>query len=508
MRLNIGQMRTKADDGYADATEEEKTINTCYVVVFDKNAAEDETEIISITLFTELTPEDHPESVIPEPGDPMDMHYTLEGILVRHTDTRIMVIANTALELDDEEAYAEYDTYEKFKELVETTISNEEYAFEADNLVKIGEIEKTFPLTDKNEVIEIPLTQLAAKVDFVFTSELIEEFTPRQYTYLAYQQHVNMKNIKQPGGKNPSEGEEPVMVDGEHLKIDGEPMYMKWWHINNRESLWSVIPPRDAKGNPIQYMYIWNGVTYYFDCVTLGNTEPKAVFVDGEVLESRYTETKYVVEVPTAYVDNIETKSYLLENELMKSEERSNERIWDEASLLQNKEIIAEQGINGEYIFTFYTYEKPHYTIAKNELNVIINTRWDYGTTEYIEQYKVNGAGIWLKKAVDDKSAPTIADGWGDTGYFTIVAPVIKDDIDIPAWANNPEFKSEYGEGGQRAVDYKFPINPKEGVGGSTTDGVVRGNYYHGEYVFKDIPNALKSSTDFTLDFSWVNFTW
>ncbi|MDF9829904.1 hypothetical protein [Parabacteroides sp. PF5-6] len=155
LTLNMGKVVTKAEDGYIAATAEELSVSKGYVAVFALEIEDGETVVKEMlgepqyfeTKAADLTTTDKNE---------LKIAYTVPGIPVTTgIRCRILVIANTTLDL------SELKTYNDFFSKVEAYEAATDFA--DDNLVKVGYSDAT--LTLKNRSVEVAMTQLAAKVN-------------------------------------------------------------------------------------------------------------------------------------------------------------------------------------------------------------------------------------------------------------------------------------------------------------------------------------------------------
>lgn len=166
--LSVKDDLTKAEAEEKIATKEELQINNCHIAVFD-NQEDSETMGNLITSF------DFPE------GDtelkPVDGVYTLsESALIRtwgkSRNVKVLAIAN--IDGTDNKATPTFEncaTYSAYQNAVVASSS-----FQSDNLVKVGETTHTL-VNGENATIEIALTQLTARIDYVGIQAEGEETT-------------------------------------------------------------------------------------------------------------------------------------------------------------------------------------------------------------------------------------------------------------------------------------------------------------------------------------------
>lgn len=152
--LAVNDVQTKAA---LTPTVEELTINNCHIAVFDNDKSK-------ATYGQLLTTFDFSGGDIPEPTAGV---YTLLSSQTIRTfgkskPVKFLAIANIDGAINKPSvAFEECDTYGKYQDVVVTSESLSD-----NNLVKVGELEET--LTNGADLeINIPLTQLTARIDFL-----------------------------------------------------------------------------------------------------------------------------------------------------------------------------------------------------------------------------------------------------------------------------------------------------------------------------------------------------
>lgn len=158
--LAVNDIKTKGDSPIATA--EELQINNCHIAVFDNDKAKN-------TYGNLLTSFDFPEEdgTMPEPEDNV---YTLLSAKTIRTfgeskSVKFLAIANidgTTNKSSVAFASENCDTYSEYLAAVVTSESLSD-----NNLVKVGELETTLTNGATNLEINIPLTQLTARIDFL-----------------------------------------------------------------------------------------------------------------------------------------------------------------------------------------------------------------------------------------------------------------------------------------------------------------------------------------------------
>lgn len=166
--LSVKDDLTKAEAQTRIASHDELKINNCHIAVFDDQEG-------SETMGNLITSFDFPE------GDtelkPVDGVYTLsESALIRTwgKSRKVKVLAIANIDGTDNEATPTFEncaTYSAYQNAVVASSS-----FQSDNLVKVGETTHTL-VNGENATIEIALTQLTARIDYVSIQAEGEETT-------------------------------------------------------------------------------------------------------------------------------------------------------------------------------------------------------------------------------------------------------------------------------------------------------------------------------------------
>ncbi|MDH6313345.1 hypothetical protein M2137_002135 [Parabacteroides sp. PFB2-10] len=351
------------------------------------------------------------------------------------------------------------------------------------------------------------MVQLAARVDVVIDYSIPYETSARTnrlmgLEYTDIKKDMTMDYVKKSNYTKNNPGiyylkdasGEPLLDENNNQR------YLTWWYDNSNSDIGNVLQNR----NKVKYIYsdINNKI------VTLEkNINAKAFFISGEVLESSWDTTRWTLDIPEVTLYNVETRSYIMENDIMKDQSK---KTWDETSLIDGYSFKPEKLNDSTFVFSFYTYEKPEYVNDLTEvLRVEFDVNWDKQKFVYRERYEVNTAGVWIKKNL----ASVLSNGWAEDGTFTMVYPDISS-IDPEDFLGMHNTNSSVLEEAITQKRYAFIVNPHADGQKNYTNGLVRGNIYSTSFRFYEAPvitpmtkASLRSSTD-QAEASWLDMEW
>ena len=185
------------------------------------------------------------------------------------------VVANPT---EANEAYKSCQSLDALKEIIEGGDSYQTaFAEKADQLVKVGNKSATFNATTVASPIQIPLTQLAARVELKVRVDIPRQLKGGEYVYEGF-----------PNANG-------VLTNAEIDKLTGS-------HIRNEDVIDSDLQRKDGNDN---YLY-----TYFGHPVTIsGGSKVKAIRVDNALKVTKQTTySGYLLDNIKLTVDNIRIK--------------------------------------------------------------------------------------------------------------------------------------------------------------------------------------------------------
>ena len=185
IELSPSSVITKAaaeNKGYVYATEEELNVQDCWIFVFDQKDG----EYITSEYFAgdNLSEAEHDYVDNPAPNGGSQTYkkgykVTLTGLDYGTYD--FWVVANPT---ESNEAYKSCQSLDALKEIIEGGDSYQTaFAEKANQLVKVGNKSATFNLTTVASPIQIPLTQLAARVELKVRVDIPRQLLEGKYEY-------------------------------------------------------------------------------------------------------------------------------------------------------------------------------------------------------------------------------------------------------------------------------------------------------------------------------------
>lgn len=321
IELSPSSVITKAaatDDGYVYATEQELNVNDCWIFVFDK----DNGGYIKSQYFskTELSAADNDYVDNPGPNGGSQTYkkgykVTLKGLNYGEYD--FWVVANPT---ESNAAYESCQSLSALKGIIEGGDTYEEaFAAKADQLVKVGHKPATF---ESAATIQIPLTQLAARVELKVRVDIPRQLTGGVYEYPDL-----------PGSQN------GVLTVGDIDKLTGK-------KDRNTSISNTKLQEKDQDGN---FLY-----TYFGHPIRITtNQEPKCVWVNKQLKVVKNTGySGYLLNGIKLTVDGIRIKSELEPLAVVEQQLASN--VFDPLGGV----------VSTTYLFKFYTYTKKELSIS------------------------------------------------------------------------------------------------------------------------------------------------
>ncbi len=321
IELSPSSVITKAaatNEGYVYATEEELNVEDCWIFVFGEN----EKYIMSQYFSGDALSETENEYVdIPAPNGDSQTYkkgYTITLTGLDYGTYDFWVVANPT---EANGSYESCQSLDALKEIIEGGDSYQTtFADKANWLVKVGNKSATFNAATVASPIQIPLTQLAARVELKVRVDIPRQLTGGTYEY-------------------PGISENGVLTVTQIDELTNS-------HIRNETITSDQLKQQDEAGN---YLY-----TYFGHRVEIsdGGT-PKAIWVDDAFTVVKKTEYKgYLLSGIQLTVNDIRIESELKPLPAIDAQCGS--------SLFQP----LEDEISTTYLFKFYTYAKEDLTIS------------------------------------------------------------------------------------------------------------------------------------------------
>jgi len=462
---------------YYPATKEEKQINSCLLVVFADN---------KVYWSKEYTAAELGSPNLETVGDENRYIYTLPGVKAKFGEIRFLAIANPVADyssvLVPGTLYSAFDKIE-----VNGGAGANTPVFESTELVKVGE--KVATITENYQTgIQIPLTQLAARVDITF------EFKPEGIDLAEYKPEISVETMNDNYDISfidlSNEGRD---VDLYVKDVEGNSYKVKAYYGNTSKSF-------EARSY-YYYKKIGEGVyTKITDTKKLSNV--KGITISEAYYKVVSSAKGWTVNVSNLIVHNIETESNVMLNYITPSKNEGN--VLNEIKELMDRNITPTRIDNTHsYYFSFYTYERKYIENTANlddMLHITFDATWEDGETITEQLVKRTLEG-------DDKMYLVAAekDGTPVNGNCTHVSPIYLNDwtdLTDEEIANldpvgNPSTKGTVNT--RIESKYLIKINPKADPASSTaentpkkfTDGVIHGNIYlyTATIGFPNVPN-------------------
>ena len=322
IELSPSSVITKAaaeNKGYVYATEEELNVEDCWIFVFGENKKYITSQYFSGDVLSE-TENEYVDTPAPNGGSQTykkGYKVTLTGLDYGTYD--FWVVANPT---EANGSYESCQSLDVLKEIIEGSDSYQTaFADKANQLVKVGNKSATFNATTVASPIQIPLTQLAARVELKVRVDIPRQLKGGEYVYEGF-----------PNANG-------VLTNTEIDKLTGT-------HVRNEDVTNNDLQQTDGYGN---YLY-----TYFGHPVTIsGDSKVKAIRVDNALKVTKQTTySGYLLDNIELTVDDIRIKSEL-----------------DPLSVVVGQldgsvfKPLADE-ISTTYLFKFYTYTKDDLTIS------------------------------------------------------------------------------------------------------------------------------------------------
>lgn len=400
---------TKADtfsvDGvkYARATADEQQVNNCIVAIFDVDENEKPTTLrafLPVTTPTPITPENMTDPVT---GEPVDIAYEVTGIKTTTGPAHILVVANLPVNpaaTDNGFVGDGYPTeigteYTEFLELA-TQVPNSTFA--ANNLVKVGEVLAT--LDEETSTAIVPMTQLAARLDFSIKVDLPIEELPGYLSFPANADSVLSRFDKSQGIQSSSAGS-PVRI----VYKDTTYLGFKCDELNG-QSL-SYIHPETLQE-------IWvNNIKNSDKVIEVAMAEAEGV--KGFPIDSVFKTIRWDLDVLSTTTSTIpvQTTSDVILDDFNSQQEA-----------LANVDFTFTGDGTGVLRATVYTYER---NIPDEQISIRFDCKLIQGTDIKTQRYYVRLHGVW----VDSNGNPQ--KGWNAGGLFVALSTTILAKEDDPS---------------------------------------------------------------------------
>ena len=326
IELSPSSVITKAaaeDKGYVYATEEELNVEDCWIFVFGEDKKYITSQYFSGDALSE-TENEYVDTPAPNGGSQTyKKGYTITLTGLDYGTYDFWVVANPTEANEAYKSCQSCQSLDALKEIIEGGDSYQTaFAEKANQLVKVGNKSATFNLTTVASPIQIPLTQLAARVELKVRVDIPRQLKGGEYVYEGF-----------PNANG-------VLTNAEIDKLTGS-------HIRNEDVINSDLQRKDGNDN---YLY-----TYFGHPVTIsGGSKVKAIRVDNALKVTKQTMySGYLLDNIKLTVDNIRIKSEL-----------------DPLSVVVDQQLgssvfnpLADE-ISTTYLFKFYTYTKDDLTIS------------------------------------------------------------------------------------------------------------------------------------------------
>lgn len=376
LQLTTGAPITKAPYGeYEFATEEELQINHIHVALFD-------TEGALLLPVEELTPTGSIDMSGVE--DYSVLAWTFDAIPAKKGEVRILVIANSALD------YGDCTTYDDFYDKIEI---ESDFFSNPEMLVKVGETIVELPTAEEN--IIIGLTQLTARIDFIFEADLppTTEVTPPEYE-LPEDIAALVGQLKNNDWNN-SGAYKDVTIDGNRFKVANPFAHHDYYPNDNA--------PWDGSGTTVP---VYRDDLVYINKISGEKITPTdkhvLIVIKGDIIKIHETITDFVYgiemkgengEGPKIFIDNRHLQTNILRNPMDDNSET-------QTVINTGEHNLMEDILSTSFGFSFYTYEKLKNGEAEFEypLNVSFECNVTEIKTETKLYYPAHVIGIFVDK--------------------------------------------------------------------------------------------------------------
>ncbi len=383
--------------------------------------------------------------------------YQINDIPAKTGNVRVLVIANSTLDFSTCKTYADYMAK------VESTAFPA--TFNPETLVKVGHVDVSLAATT-DQVITVPMTQLAARVDFTIKMDLPVSSTVSFIDHSA-EIDVLFDGLGKGGTNiNNSKGASVTLKDGTVMHFYED----------------SHVPPNNKCPNPPA------ANTYYTNPYT---GEQIKVDLNGKIAHAmnvpfdRVTiSDRWGLKINKITINNIQIKSDLvLDNPTLWANTQS---AVPSSSMANYTFPVPKDTITHEYTLRFYSYEKPLYTAGNigEAIKIEFDTELIKGKAEKRERFVATaGHGIWVYTDSPKNDRSLIgkpSGGWGEdknnVTRFTLIS-IEKEDKLPPEAQPQSVFNKDLGSQSY-FKKYIVVINPDKTMEGCRTDGLIHGNLY------------------------------
>ena len=321
IELSPSSVITKAaatNEGYVYATEEELNVEDCWIFVFGENEKYITSQYFSGDALSE-TENEYVDTPVPNGGSQTyKKGYTITLTGLDYGTYDFWVVANPT---EANDAYKSCQSLDALKEIIEGGDSYQTaFAEKADQLVKVGNKSATFNVTTVASPIQIPLTQLAARVELKVRVDIPRQLLEGKYEY-------------------PDFPNENGVLTADQIDV------LTGTHIRNIEVTNEQLQEKDSNGN---FLY-----TYFGHPVEVSGKNPKAIPVNSALKVIKHTKySGYLLDKIELAVEDIRVKSELEPLSVTVGQL--------DGSLFKP----LEDKISTTYLFKFYTYAKNNLTIS------------------------------------------------------------------------------------------------------------------------------------------------
>ncbi|WP_280764604.1 hypothetical protein [Parabacteroides sp. PFB2-10] len=403
-----------------------------------------------------------------DPENPATPTYKISNIDAKPGNVNIVVIANSAR--------TDLASYKTYGELTNSTVFEQTQftaTYDPSNLVKVGDMEYT--IQSGTHVIVVPLTQLAARVDFnlkvTIEPEPIDDsydyfFTPQMLEYLRLSSLVPATN--------------PIPVG---------------WLFDKQIKGWSCSSDPGV-AHDIWYGEGNNRKNYKDDKNVLKVHVNRAYF---DRIERSYA---YALAIEKITIENIQTKTSLVLPALDANYDMAVNMYQTDFLLPAWQKQYTTPLLTTNAKITFYTYEKEPYFNAPEAgaIRVEVEGTLTQGVKEKKVRYKnENGAyGLWL----DEYGVPVGEMAKAENFVIVNQHEFVRDEDVAPNEKfSTEEYKMEFPK------KYQVYIDPVKG-GKNNTYGLVHGNLYDVTAKISKAPEPPEKEDEIIVDLEYKVTNW
>lgn len=401
VKLNIGNVETKAygiDQPYTYATAEELYVDKCAIAIFDM----EKTDKPLIAFKYAQSGSDDFVAYTTTQND--TLAWGINNIETKARQLLVLAIANLAEAAD----FGNLPNYAAFTEQITSARFDNNY--DPNTLVKVGAITTT--LTPGTNEIEVPMTQLAARVDLKIKLDL-PEIEPISYVGEIPPEHLtsSLELFRKDTKDYPSRGAalrggnfvENIVYAEDGTTILRRDTVIAWECKGNEHG--------DGTKHPTIHF------TYEGKKFKTESSDGKFAVVEGLYLDSISIEKRWALKLYSIKVNNIQMSSNLFVGQK------------NPVSLETEKDLWQKEYGNGNGIYVtdsvsirFYTYEKMYELNMDQELTIDIESSLVEVVDSTVTKLMVNAHAAWWDGNKKNFS------GWGDDGkqmVFVLIAPSV-----------------------------------------------------------------------------------